>query len=479
MLGGLLRLVADRRPMLPGVRVVAHQFLQSPLLAAHLEERALHLRRTEAMLLVLSSIFVWISGVSYSLVSSGRLALLHLWAPAVWTLLLWGAHVVYNRLLPLRDPLLMPIAGLLMGWGLVLVDRLATNFLPRQALWVALALVAMVLVAIYPRPRPGDPAGLRWLRRYRYTWLIGGLALLALTFIFGVNPSGANLRFWLGATLPLIGPVYFQPSELLKLLAIVFVASYMAEKETLISLRYLRVGRWELARPPLAYLAPLLLMWGLSLILLVWQRDLGAATLFLLVFLVMLYLASGRWEAVASGLVLLAAMVAVAYLLPMPELDVVRQRVGSWLNPWPDARGSAFQIVQSLLALAAGGLIGQGVGQGYPGYIPVVHSDFVFAAIGEEWGLLGTLVVLTCVVVLVHRGMRLAIGARQRFLTFLLAGIGTLIGVQTLIITGGIARILPLTGVTLPFLSYGGSSLLVSAVMIGLMLKASNEVLAQ
>jgi len=220
-------------------------------------------------------------------------------------------------------------------------------------------------------------------------------------------------------------------------------------------------------------------MWGLSLILLVWQRDLGAATLFLLVFLVMLYLASGRWEAVASGLVLLAAMAAAAYLLPLPQLDVVQQRIGSWLNPWPDARGGAFQIVQSLLALAAGGLIGQGVGQGYPGYVPVVHSDFVFAAIGEEWGLLGTLAVLTCVAVLFYRGLRLAISARQRFLTFLLAGIGTLIGVQTLIITGGITRILPLTGVTLPFLSYGGSSLLVSAVMVGLMLKASNEVLAQ
>jgi cell division protein FtsW (lipid II flippase) len=431
------------------------------------------------MLLALSAIFVWISGVSYSLVSTGRLALSHLWAPAVLTLVLGGAHVVFNKLLPLRDPVLLPIAGLLMGWGLVLVDRLAANFLPRQALWVVLGLVAIVLLAVFPRPRPGDPAGLRWLRRYRYTWLILGLVLLGLTFVFGVNPSGANLRFWLGTTLPLIGPVYFQPSELLKLLSVVFLASYMAEKETLISLSYLRIGRWQFARPPLAYLAPLLLMWGLSLILLAWQRDLGAATLFLLVFLVMLYLASGRWEAVASGLILLVVMAVVAYQLPMPQLDVVRQRIDSWLNPWPDARGGAFQIVQSLLALAAGGLIGQGVGQGYPGYIPVVHSDFVFAAIGEEWGLIGTLAVLTCVVVLVYRGLRLAIGARQRFLTYLLAGIATLIGVQTLIITGGITRILPLTGVTLPLLSYGGSSLLVSAAMIGLMLKGSSEVLAQ
>jgi cell division protein FtsW (lipid II flippase) len=161
------------------------------------------------------------------------------------------------------------------------------------------------------------------------------------------------------------------------------------------------------------------------------------------------------------------------------QLDVVRLRIDSWLDPWPDARANAFQIVQSLLALAAGGLMGQGIGQGYPGYVPVVHSDFVFAAIGEEWGLLGTLVVLVCMAVLVYRGLRVAISARHPFLAFLLAGIVTLIGVQTLIITGGITRILPLTGITLPFLSYGGSSLLVSATMIGLMLKGSHEVMGQ
>lgn len=448
-------------------------------LPIHLEERAYQVRRRELRLLLLAAAFVWINAVSVSVVSTGRLSIEHLWAVGVWTLLLTAAHSLFNRMLPLRDPFVLPIAGLLMGWGLVLVDRLASNFMPRQALWVAVSLAAMMVVTVLPRPRPGDPAGLRWLRRYRYSWLALGLVLLGFTFVFGVNPSGADLRFWLGARLPLVGPIYFQPSELLKLLAVVFLASYMAEKEALISLSYLRFGRWRLVRPPLAYLAPLLLMWGLSIVLLVWQRDLGAAMLFLLVFLVMLYLASGRWEGVASGLSLLGAMVAVAYVVPLPQLDVVRQRIDSWLNPWPNAQGGAFQIVQSLLALAAGGLVGQGAGQGYPGYVPVVHSDFVFAAIGEEWGLLGTSVVVICFASLVYRGLRLAISARQPFLTFLLSGIVTVIGVQALIIMGGITKILPLTGVTLPFLSYGGSSLLVSSVMVGLVLKCANEIQAQ
>jgi cell division protein FtsW (lipid II flippase) len=476
--GGLLRKTMQRPLLFAGTRVATHA-LEPVALPVHLEERAYSVRRREAVLLALSGAFVWISAASYSLASSGRIGLEHLWAPGAWGLLLLGGHLLFNRLLPLRDPLFFPISGLSMGWGLVLVDRLAPNFMPRQALSVVVSLFVMMVVAILPRPRPGDPAGLRWLRRYRYTWLVFGLGLLGVTLVFGVNPSGAELRFWLGATLPVVGPVYFQPSELLKLLAVVFLASYMAEKEALISLSYVRIGPFELARPPLAYLAPLLLMWGLSLVLLGWQRDLGAATLFLLVFLVMLYLASGRWEAVASGLALLAAMAVTAYLLPLAQLDVVRLRIDSWLNPWPDAQGNAFQIVQSLIALAAGGLVGQGVGQGYPGYVPVVHSDFVLAAIGEEWGLVGTLVVLVCIAVLVYRGLRVAISARYPFLAFLLAGIATVIGVQTLIIMGGTTRVLPLTGVTLPFLSYGGSSLLVSAIMIGLMLKGSHEVMGQ
>jgi cell division protein FtsW (lipid II flippase) len=446
-------------------------------LPVHLEERAIQLRWSERGLLALAALFVGTSAVGYSLVKAGELTGRHLGPAIAWAILMLGAHLLLDRLQPLRDPLLLPIAGLLSGWGLVLVGRLAPPFVARQTLWVLIGTAAMLGVALWPRPRPGDPAGLRWLRRYRYTWLFVGLALLGLTLFFGVNPSGAGLRFWLGGRLPLVGGVYFQPSELLKLLAIVFIASYMAEKRELIQYQMVQVGRLKFAMPPLAYLAPLLLMWGLSLVLLAWQRDLGTAMLFFIVFLIMLYLASGRWESVASGLALLVGMVALAYWLPVDELDIVRLRVDTWLNPWPEAQGRAFQIVQSLLALAAGGVLGQGVGQGYPTYVPVVHSDFAFAAVAEEWGALGALAVLACLAVLVYRGFRLALLARRPFLAFLAAGISALIGIQSLIIMGGVTKLLPLTGVTLPFLSYGGSSLLVSFVMVGLLLKVSGDVL--
>jgi len=444
----------------------------------HLEERALQVRRRERRLLALAAGFVGVNAVAFSLAVSGGLEWRHLWAPAVWAAAFLGAHLVFDRFQPLRDPLLLPIVGLLSGWGLVLVDRLAPGFLVRQAIWVVMGVGAMMLLALWPRPRPGDPAGLRWLRRYRYTWLLAGLGLLGLTLIVGINPSGAGLRLWLGGRLPIIGPIHFQPSELLKLLMVVFLASYMAEKEGMIRVRFQRVGPLAIARPPLAYLAPLLLMWGVSLVLLAWQRDLGAATLFFVVFLILLYLASGRWEAVVSGLTLLVGMAILAYLLPLDELNVVRLRVDSWLNPWRDAQGSSFQIVQSLLALASGGLVGQGVGQGFPTLIPVVHSDFAFAAAAEEWGLLGALAIVVCLAVLVYRGLRLALLVRHPFSTFLAAGIASLLGTQSLIIMCGVTGLLPLTGVTLPFLSYGGSSLLVSSMMVGLLIKVSREVAA-
>jgi len=446
-------------------------------LPIYLEERAIQIRRQERGLLVLAAMFVGLNAAAYSLAASGRLTLAHLWPPAVWAAAMLGAHLLLGRFLPLRDPLLLSIVGLLTGWGLVLVDRLASNFSARQTLWVLMGTAACLTLALWPRPRPGDPAGLRWLRRYRYTWLFAGLALLGLTLVFGVNPSGAGLRFWLGTRVPLLGRVYFQPSELLKLLAVVYLASYMAEKRELIHIEWIKVGRLSFARPPLAYMAPLLLMWGLSLVLLVWQRDLGAATLFFAVFLTMLYLASGRWEAAASGLALLVGTTVLASLLPTEQLDIVRLRLDTWLTPWPQARESAFQIVQSLLALAAGGLAGQGVGQGFPTYIPVVHSDFVFAAVAEEWGLIGALSVLLCMSVLLYRGLRLALLAQHPFQSFLAAGIAALIGIQSLIIMGGVTRLLPLTGVTLPFLSYGGSSMLVSFMMVGLLLKISGDVI--
>lgn len=366
----------------------------------------------------------------------------------------WALH----RWLPAHDRLLLPLAGMLAGLGLAEVYRLAPPiFLTRQIVWLVLSTGALLLVALVPR-------SLRWLRRYRYTWLLAGLALLSTTLVLGVNPSGVGARLWLGAF-----GVYFQPSELLKLLLVVFLASYLEERREALVEVEARIGRWRIPHP--AFLGPLLLMWGFSIVVLMWQRDLGAALLFFGVFLAMLYAATGQSGYVLVGLLLLAGAGAVGYRL----FDHVALRVDAWWNPWSEASGRSFQIVQSLLAFASGGVLGQGLGQGLPTAIPVVHTDFVFAAIGEEYGLAGALAVVLFLALLISRAFHIALQARRPFDQLLATGIGALFGLQSLVIMMGTLKIIPLTGVTLPLVSYGGSSLLTSMIMIGLLLHISGH----
>jgi cell division protein FtsW (lipid II flippase)/cell division protein FtsI/penicillin-binding protein 2 len=366
------------------------------------------------------------------------------------------AHAFLNRYLPRRDPLLLPIAALLTGWSLLLIRRLALNFLLRQTIWLLISTAVLLLVVRASH-------NLRWLRRFRYTWLFGGLALLAATLIFGVNPSGYGLRLWLGAW-----GVYFQPVELLKLLMIVYLASYLAERrELLISERW-KLGPWQL--PPMAYVGPLLAMLGLALVLLAWQQDLGAAMLFFFTFLAMLYLTTGQWQYVAAGLSLFVIVGLAGYQLS----DRVAVRIDGWLNPWPDAADRTFQVVQSLLAFGAGGILGQGLGLGDPTYIPAVHTDFVFAAIGEEFGLTGTLAAIALYGVLLLRGFRIAVRTVRPFERFLAAGLTSGLVIQAWVIMAGNAKLAPIAGVTLPFVSYGGSSLLISFIVLGFLLRVSS-----
>lgn len=411
----------------------------------------------ELVLLALAFLFVLVNAIALSIVDTGAVVLDHLWAPGLWATLLLGTHLLLNRFRPRRDPILLPIYGLLTGWGLLLIDRLAVNFLPRQVLWLGVATALLLVVAMLPD-------NLNALRKYRYTWLTLGLLLLVATLIFGVNPSGAGAALWL--QVPLLNQVYFQPSELLKLLLIIFLASYFDEQAQLAPFRADR-GR----RSHIVFLAPLVIMWGFSLILLIWQRDLGAATLFFITFLSLLFLATGRWSYVVGG----AALLLMASVIGYFTFDVVQLRVDAWWNPWPSAADRAFQIVQSLYAIAAGGILGQGIGQGAPVYVPVVHSDFAFAAIAEEWGLVGSISVLCAFLLLGYRGLRMAMLCRRPFLTYLAAGLSILLCAQAFLIVGGVVKVLPLTGVTLPFVSYGGSSLVISAVMIGLLLHISSR----
>jgi len=407
-------------------------------------------------ILFVAGMFMLVSNISLTLLNPDDIV--SYWLTfVIWCISAIIGQVVLIQRLPKRDVLLFPSVMFLSGWGIIAIDRLAPRFADRQIIWLAISVAAMLFVAVSPNI-------LRWLRNYRYLWLFAGLLLLISTIIFGSNPSGSvnAPQLWLGA-----GNIFFQPSELLKLILVVFVASYLAEQYPL--LRTPHATAMPRYHPRI--IGPILLMWGLAIIVLVWQRDLGTAILFFLVFLALLYVASGNIFIPVAGFILTIIAGAIAY----QAFSVVQLRVDIWINPWADADGDAFQIVQSLHALAAGGIFGQGVGQGSPLIIPVVHSDFVYAAIVEEWGLFGAIIIIGSFAILTTRGLQIGIQQNHPFRALLGIGLSVLIAVQSIIIMGGVIRLLPLTGITLPFLSYGGSSLLMSFIIIGLLLRLSND----
>jgi cell division protein FtsW (lipid II flippase) len=397
-------------------------------------------------------------GLAWMIASrGGRVELAGLAAGIYFALLLVAGHGWLCWRLPAADQLLLPIVAGLSALGQLMITRLSPDSALRQAVWVTVGLAAMAAAAsLLP--------SVTWLKRYRYSLAALGFGLVLLTIVFGIDPNGSGARLWLG-----FGGLYFQPSELLKVLLVVFFAAYLDEYHELLAHAGPRVGPIRL--PPLPYLAPLLVMFGLSQAILVWQRDLGAALLFFGIFLSMLYVASGRPSYVVMGgmLFLLGAFISTLIF------SVVRLRMAVWLDPWAQAEGAGYQLVQALLAFGSGGVLGSGLGQGYPGYIPAVQTDFIIAAIGEELGLAGTVATVALYMLFVERGLRIALTSVDSFSALLAAGLTAVFGIQALVILGGTLRLMPLTGVTLPLVSYGGSSILANFILVGLLLRVSAE----
>ncbi|HZO33302.1 MAG TPA: FtsW/RodA/SpoVE family cell cycle protein [Chloroflexota bacterium] len=376
---------------------------------------------------------------------------------AALAIALFAVHCWLTLRYPSADQVVLPAASMLAALSMVMVARLEPDLAMRQALWVGVGSAALLgTLVILP--------GVSWLRQYRYTWAALGLALVLSTFVFGIDPNDSGARLWLG-----FGGVHFQPSEVLKILLVVFFAAYLDDYRELLTLSSVRVG--PLSLPPLPYLTPLLLMLALALGLVVMQRDLGAALLLFGLFLAMLFVATGRITYVAGSLAIFVLGADLLYRL----FSVVKIRVETWQDPWATASTTGYQLVQGLTALAAGGVFGAGLTYGYPEYVPAVHTDFMIAAIGEELGLVGSLGVVGLYVVLVHRGLRIAIQTGDSFATLLAAGLTSVVGIQALVILGGTLKLIPLTGVTLPLLSYGGSSVLANYVLLGLLLAVSAE----
>jgi len=370
------------------------------------------------------------------------------------------------------DEVLLPVVGLLGGIGLLLMQRLPQTLVTQafggtelglgqvQLVWLSLALVVIAILGIVVRSD-------HWLRLYKYTWAAAGIALLLLTFVFGREVNGQRLTLE-------IGPFSGQPSELLKVILVVFLAGYLSENRSLLTEESTRIGPIRL--PPLPYLAPMVAMWAIALGVVVVQRDLGAALLFFAVFLALLFVATGRLSFVLIGVALFLAGAAVLYQL----FGHVRDRVDIWIDPFVDPQGAGYQVIQALYAFGRGGLLGTGLGAGLPTVggrmpIPAIHTDFPLAALGEELGLVGLLAILGLYLVVVERGLRIAAAAADEFRALLAAGLSLVVGVQAFIIAAGNLKLIPLTGITLPFISYGGSSLLANAVVVGLLLALSDR----
>jgi cell division protein FtsW (lipid II flippase) len=358
------------------------------------------------------------------------------------------------------------------GISLLLMERLPQGHVSQQIgpwtlglgdvqlAWLILSFSLATVLAVTVRSD-------RWLRLYKYTWAAAGVALLVMTYVFGDDINGQRLSLS-------IGPISGQPAELLKIILVVFLAGYLSEYRPLLVEESTRVG--PISLPPLPFIAPMVAMWAIALGIVVGQRDLGAALLFFTVFLLLLYVATGRPGYVVVGILLFLVGAFVMYHL----VPTVQTRVDIWLDPFRDRSGTGYQVIQSLYAFGRGGLLGTGLGAGLPTVngnlpIPEVHTDFPLAALGEELGLVGIMGILGLFLIVIQRGLRIAASAADDFRAILAAGLALVIGTQAFIIAAGNLKVIPLTGITLPFISYGGSSLLVNGIIVGLLLALSDR----
>lgn len=367
-----------------------------------------------------------------------------------------AAHLAVRKWAPAADPAILPISFALSGIGIAFITRLNPDMAVRQFLWLLASVVCMVLVLIFLRK-------LDRVANYKYTLMVFGIILLLSPMLPGIGKEISGSRIWLG-----IGSFSFQPGELAKILIVMFLAAYLAANREMLSVFTWKVGPFHLPDP--RALLPMLLMWGLSLIVVVFEKDLGSALVVFFVFLSMLYVATGKKTYVVAG-VLLAGVGAVAMWSMFSHVQV---RVSTWLDPFADASGTGYQLCQAIYSMADGGIFGVGIGNGMCDKIPVVESDYIFAAIAEEGGLLGAAGLLLLYVCFAVRGMVTAGRAKSDVSSFISCGLTAAIVLQAFIIVGGVTRLIPLTGLTLPFVSQGGSSLLASFIIVGILLRAGD-----
>ncbi|HEU4449088.1 MAG TPA: FtsW/RodA/SpoVE family cell cycle protein [Gaiellaceae bacterium] len=380
---------------------------------------------------------------------------------AFFLALFLAAHLVVRLRLPDADPYLLPLGGLLAAIGLTEIYRIEPDLAFRQGLWVVVGVAAFLALVLFLRDY-------RELDGVKYVLGVSAIVLLVLPALPGIGRTINGATLWVD-----IGPLVFQPGELAKVLIVVFLAGYLRDNREMLSYG---VGSGRLPSPK--HLGPLLLVWGGAMLVLFQTRDLGGALLYFAIFLVMLYTATARWSFVAAGLALfLLGAFALYQVIPH-----VQDRVEGWLDPWSDPQGETYQLVQSIYAISSGGVFGSGLGRGVllspegESYIPFLETDFIFSAIAQELGLAGAAAVILLYLLFAFRGFRVSMLADDGFSKLLAAGLTAAVSIQAFIIIGGVTGLIPLTGITLPFVSYGGSSIVANFLLLGLLLMVSDRV---
>jgi len=431
-------------------------------------------RRNLELVLLIGALVL--SGSAVVLVQFGALGRLGgavLSLEAALAVLVIAGHVSLRVVAPDADPFVFPIAVLLNGIGIAEISRIdiakglngweAAGI--RQIVWTGIALVVAFAVLLLIRNH-------RVLQRYRYVAMLSAIVLLLLPALPGIGRTVSGARVWIG-----IGPFSFQPGELAKIALAIFFAGYLVTARDSLSM----VGRTFLGMrfPRARDLGPILIIWVLAMAVIVFQHDLGTALLYFGLFLVMIYVATGRLSWVVLGLLLFAGGAFVA----SRSLDYVAGRFDSWLDAFNPAiygrAGGSYQLVQGLFGLANGGLVGTGLGQGSPALVPLAESDYIIASLGEELGLIGVFAILGLYLLFVSRGFRIGFTGQDDFGRLLGVGLSFVVALQVFIVVGGVTRVIPLTGLTTPFLAAGGSSLMANWIIVALLLRLSDAVRSQ
>lgn len=414
-------------------------------------------RNIELLLLCVASPIV--IGLFAMLVVTGgqNLSFNTLGVPIGIMLAFFGCHFAMRKMAPNSDPAILPITYALSGIGIAFVTRLAPDVATRQLMWLIVGIGVFLLALACIR-------NLDKLKDYKYSFIFLGIILLLSPMLPIIGNEVNGSRLWLS-----LGPFSFQPGEIAKICIVIFLAGYLAQNREMLSIFTWKIGPVRL--PSLATLLPLVFMWALAFLVVVLEKDLGSALVLFFVFIVMLYVATGQRFYIIVGI--LASAVAAFILYGM--FSHVQTRVAIWLDPFADAQASGYQIVQSLYSLADGDIFGTGIGRGMCTNIPYVESDFIFSAIAEETGLLGGCGLLLLYLCFAIRGVSIAARAKSDISSFIAVGATSIIVLQAFIIVGGVTRLIPMTGITLPFISQGGSSLVCGFLVLALLVRAGDE----